>query len=73
MTHRSATSEHSSFTQVHIICDDYYYYEPVIPVQDIDPVLRAPPGPLEEERHIDQGLRTPPPRLLEEEQCYPQR
>ena len=30
--------------------DDYYYYEPVTPVQDVNPVLQTPPvRPLEEE------------------------
>ena len=29
--------------------DDYYYsYEPVTPVQDVDPVPQTPPRPLEE-------------------------
>ena len=54
--------------------DDYHYYEPVTPVQDVDPVPRTPPPrPLEKEQCIDPGLRTPPPRPLEEEQCYPRR
>ena len=58
--------------------DDYYYYEPVTPVQDVDPVPHTPPRPLEEERRIDPVLRTPPvprtppPRLLEKEERYPQ-
>ena len=52
--------------------NDYHYYEPVTPVQDVGPVQRTPPPrPLEEERRIDPVPWTPPPRLLEEEQRYP--
>ena len=60
--------------------DDYYYYEPATPVQDVHPVPQTPPPrPLEEERRINPVLRTPPvprtppTRPLEEEQRYPQR
>ena len=39
--------------------DDYYYYEPVTPVQDVGPVPQTPsPRPLEEERCIGPAPHT---------------
>ena len=43
-------SVHHSPKSTSNVIDDYYYQEPVTPVQDVDPVPQtAPPRPLEEE------------------------
>ena len=40
--------------------DDYYYsYQPVTPVQEVDPVLLTPPRPLEEKRRYPQRQHRP--------------
>ena len=59
-------SVHHSLKSTSNVIDDYHYYEPVTPVQDVDPVPRTPPPRplLEEDQRIDPVSRTPPPRLL---------
>ena len=47
--------------------DDYYYYELVTPVQDIDPVTQTPsPKPLQEERCYPQRQHCPPETFIHE-------